>query len=451
VVAALFALGAQLALLGPQAALAAGRTDLACQPFDRLLAARLPLAGALEARRGLVACEERHGGLPALETRFRAAVAAHPADAAAHYALALTLATRSPRGLAEARRELEAALGLAATAGLDPPPAAPPAAAEIAYRLGLLLLEDEQFAAARPRLEAALAAMPTRVAVRLAMAEALAELGHGLRVAEVLGPVPELGPTAAEIGRGQRLLARLANPFRGLAPKVASRYRQALDLLDRRDLPGRAAEELRELAREQPQEGAVQLLLGLCELRLGNDAEAVAALTVAAERLPENAAPLVYLGAFHEARGRGERALGCFQQALRRNPLEARATAAMARLREGDGDLGEAERLLRRLVALQPDDAGPLRSLGRVAFAAGDLDVAESTWRRLLGREPGSYEAHFGLGLIRKRQALATSDGQRAEALVSEARRYLTRAGELRPGDSRLEAELRSLSGKARQ
>jgi tetratricopeptide (TPR) repeat protein len=402
--------------------LATLRPGSACRAVLRGAAPGAESPGGLERLRQRARCRAAFGEAGAAVAEARAAVAARPDDPLPHVELALALLAAAPARPAAAAQALDPALRLR------------PDRWEYPYLKGVLLLDDEQVAAARPLLERAVALDGKRAAPRLALAQACLDAGDVAAARAALTPVPELEPSADEVARGRRLAARLGGVLRGLPPAVRAAYRRAAGLLER-DLPGQAVAALEELLRARPRFAGAHTLLGLAHLKLGNDARAFAALQRAAELNPDDATNQVYLGLIYLAMDRGAQAATHLERGLALDPFNLRATAGLARIHADAKEWRAAARLYARLAALDGGEGATLRALARALTAAGDRDGAERALLRAVAREPSSYENNLLLGEAYQSRVVEVPSAE-AQVYATKARRHLRRALEARPGDA---------------
>lgn len=207
--------------------------------------------------------------------------------------------------------------------------------------------------------------------------------------------------------------------------------------------PGQAAAHLRRIAEGSEAFGRAQELLGVLALGKGDHEAARAYL----ERAAANGRPSAeaHLARAHIAAGRvadARRALG---------EIISRAADADA--------VGQARRL--RLGLDRPDLEADLERAGRAALSTNPVsyDEVRAAFTRVLGFDPDLWEAHFGLGLVARKQEdfpAASSSFRRALELApgqpdvlhelgvallasggqSEALALLDQAASLRPRDA---------------
>ena len=427
--------GAQGAAERGTAATADERWVEAFEAWDRAV----PHAGGpLEPRRERVRAALHAGRLPELIERLEQQVEDDPSDARARYELALAVAAAGqPRSDREAIELLEAA---AEQLGDE---------AEPYYRVGLLRLEQERFEQAVAPLERAVALAPRQVSHRVALAGALVELeGQGDRVRQVLGALPELEPTEAEVARARSVLATLNDPAARLPEALRGPFREAvMALSEDGDSVGEAVQLIEEALMVAPRAAPFLVLDGLASARLGQRGRARAAFTRATELAPGDPTPWVELAMLDEAVEDLSGAEEHLERAIEVAPLDVDAWAELGRVRYQQRRFDEAAEAFERLVAV---DGGGLLSrlwLGRALRRAGRDAAAEEVYLTTLEEHPGNYEACLQLGHIYRRRRLRVTERRRSAALLHSARRYYEMALEIRPEDPLVQRMLETLEG----
>ena len=168
-----------------------------------------------------------------------------------------------------------------------------------------------------------------------------------------------------------------------------------------------AANIWRAIAGADPSDHRDYLDRGLAMEKLGNMAEARAALVVAAKIEPKDAAAFYHLGRIDTAAGRGRDGLKNLARALEIDPKHGLATAWVARAFLMQDRLEEALQVAHRATETAPDEAGAWAALGRVQSARLASREASSAFYRALSLDPRSIEAHAGLAEQRLAQGRA--------------------------------------------
>lgn len=380
--------------------------------------ARAALTDPGQARR-IVACARARGELSALIADLRRG----PAGAARDFALGLALAAGPSTGWAEAGRRLAAAHR------------ARPEVAEYGLRLGIFFLEDERWADAVAPLQVAVARAPDDPGARVALAAALLETGQAARVREVVTPIAAQHPSRRDVLRARALLRRATDGSRTLPAPARRMLGEISALLGTDDDAARALDLVHAALAAHPDVAAVHAIAALAHARLGNHAEAIAALLRAAELEPDAAAHRQRLGETYLEMGQTERARDALREAVRLDPLALEAHAALADIAYRQRDWGEAALRFRTAASLDGGAPSTLLKLGRALVAAERWTEAMRLYEGLLARGAGSYEAYVRLGEIHVQARLRARDVDEGEAHARTARDLLRRALEVRPQD----------------
>ena len=402
-----------------------GRLEQACGGLERLVVGAPDRGEHLAAIRSWVDCLSRAG-----ELRRAPPILAGLPEGPRLYGRALLEVGRSPARVPRAVKLLARASRRW------------PDEAEIPYRAGVLLLADDQARAALPLLARA-ARLRDSAADAVARAHALLDLG---RTAEALAQVRRvvvLRPTASDLARGRALIQRIARRTRVVPESARERYREALDLLQRRDLAGRCVREVEGILLDHPRLAAAHTLLGLAHLRLGNAAEAVVALRRAHELNPLDATNPLYLAVIYSRRGQAERGIELYRSALELDPFLLGAARELGQLLLRQGRGREAAAVLDRVVLLDGSSESGRRLAGRAHMAAGALRRAERYFAELWEKDRDDFELNLRLGQLLVRRARE----ERRPGLLDRARRHLRRAAAARPTDPEVEELRAQLAG----
>jgi tetratricopeptide (TPR) repeat protein len=427
--ALLWGCGSPTTLSQGRALMEKGRLEEACAGLEQLVVSAPDRGEWLDAIRSWVDCLSRAGEL----RRAPSIIARLPERGPRLYGRALVELARSPAGLPRAVELLARA------------EKSWPDEAEIPYRAGVLLLADDQAAAALPLLERA-ARQRDSAADAVARAHALLDLGRTPEALAQIRRVVGLGPTAKDLRRGRALIQRIARRTRTVPDAARERYREALDLLQRRDLAGQCVRKVEEILLDHPRLAAAHTLLGLAHLRLGNAAEAVVALRRAHELNPLDATNPLYLAVIYNKRGQAERSIKLFRRALELDPFLLGAARELGQLLLRQGRGREAAEVLDRVVLLDGSSASGRRMAGRAHMAAGALRRAERYFAKLWEKDRDDFELNLRLGQLLVRRARE----ERRPELLERARKHARRAAAVRPSDPEVE-ELRAQLAQAQR
>jgi tetratricopeptide (TPR) repeat protein len=299
-------------------------------------------------------------------------------------------------------------------------------------------------------LEAAVAAAPDDPGGRVALAAALLETGAtAARVREVLAPIAAHRPSRRDVERARALLRRATDGSRSMPAPARRMLGEISALLGTDDDAAGALDLVHTALAAHPDVAAVHAVAALAHARLGNRAEAIAALLRAAELEPEAAPHRQRLGEAYLEMGQSERARAELREAVRLDPLAIEAHAGLAEIAYRQRDWREAAARWRIVASLDGAEPATLLKLGRALLSAERWSEAKRLYEGLLARGARSYEAYVRLGEIHVHSRLTARDVDVGEAHARKARELLQRALEVRPQDplvQRLLADLERAS-----
>ncbi|MSP16557.1 MAG: tetratricopeptide repeat protein [Myxococcales bacterium] len=300
------------------------------------------------------------------------------------------------------------------------------------------LVATGEVKAARRRVDAALAATPTRGELRVAAARVAVAEGRPGDALELLASADELGRTpSAQVTRASAFSSRgepeaAARALdEGLVTAPGDRRlllaRAEIDLS--RGRPREAASRFDELYRKG-QEPSIGVLFGAALRRSGEDARAREVLErVAACACASATTAALELGRLHRATGAIDAATRAFEQAGASPALAGVARAEIAGMLLDTGKVRAAREAIDALVAGEAPDVEAWLECARIRVAMGALvDAGRCLDRASQPGRANSNDTTARLARERGRHAFA----QRHNA---EAARELARAAALAPGD----------------
>ncbi|MBO0797774.1 MAG: tetratricopeptide repeat protein, partial [Blastocatellia bacterium] len=142
------------------------------------------------------------------------------------------------------------------------------------------------------------------------------------------------------------------------------------------------------------------MAIGLADLKLGRNEEAVRAFQRAIELDPNFAPTYAYLGITRVLVGQSEEGARCFEQALQRSPGVAvvHYLLADALLKQPDASVTRIEKSLKRAIELDADYAPPRLALGKLYVREGRLPEAVAGFEEVIKIAPNLAEAYYQLG-----------------------------------------------------
>ncbi len=341
------------------------------------------------------------------------------------------------------------------------------------FRLGLLLADRRDLAAAIGELRAAISIAPRQPQYVLALGMVYREAGNRdealnafRRVLSLEPGHAEAAPWAAEIARetnqDAEALSILEKAFaRNPDPRTARALAECYVLADR---PAKAAALLRDTLTRNPQNAPVMLALGeMLAADLSTRGEAGKLLRAAVKAAPQSAASRFALGNYLLAEGPALEAATHLREAARLRPQDSRIRYSLARalLKSGQAEEGQAELAAfrrqaeeeeqrksrhrrfeqayqRGLQAVQRNDLPTARQalqeallaspeapayalLSKVLYSVDRVSEAAVALEQAIRLEPGNGEYRYLRGLFRLRQKQwqeALADLRAAEALL---------------------------------
>jgi tetratricopeptide (TPR) repeat protein len=337
-------------------------------------------------------------------------------------------------GLAYFSRASDA--GTPAVAAFERAIAMVPNEAEFHYRLGIALLESEQYAPALVSLRRAAELAPERAAIRLPLAKALHRTGDSAGAVAALNAVVRAGPTPAEVTIARTLMNQIADPFSGFPKAAEGKLEEGMRFLQEMDIPQQAILAFEEILHDYPDLAVVHALLGLAYQRLDDAGRAVDEFKQAIELAPQDGKNYFYLGELYLSRQRAEAAREAFSKAVAFNPLLDDAWFRLGDLNLDRRDLASAREAFRILTWLQPDAVPPRGKLALVYQLEGDFPAAERELRHVVEKDPENMEFTLRLGLLFAEQTQKARKAEDRRAASEEAEKWLLKVLEEQPDNA---------------
>ncbi len=323
-----------------------------------------------------------------------------------------------------------------------------PDTAEFHYRLGLALLESEQYPEALPPLKQATALAPDRTAWRLPLAKALHRTGDSPAAVEALGAAVRGQPTPSEVATARALMDHIADPFAGFPKAAEAKLEEGLRYLKDLDAPQHAILSFEEILLDYPDVAVVHALLGLAYQRLDDAGRAVDEFKQAIERAPRDGKNHFYLGELYLARQRPDAARASFEKAVALHPLLETAWFHLGDLHLERRDLNAAREAFLVATALAPDAVAMRGKLALVYQLEGDFAGAERELRSVVEKDPDNMEFSLRLGLLFTEQAMKATRPEARKSTAAEAERWLTKVLETQPENAVASRALQQLKAQ---
>jgi tetratricopeptide (TPR) repeat protein len=308
-----------------------------------------------------------------------------------------------------------------------------PSEPEYRYRLGLAMLESEQYEPARIELEAAVKQAGDRPSWFLPLAKVRYRTGDSKGATDAIRTVVTGAPSPSDVRTARALMDQITDPFAGFPRSARAQLEQAIQWLEVADVPQQAIVQLEELLRDHPDEAILHSLLGLSWARLDDAGRAVEELKRAIELAPEDGKNHLYLAQLYEARQRAKNAEEHFQKALDRNPVLDEAWLKLGDVALEKQDYVTARKDFEVASHLLPDSAPAHGKLALVHQLDGNWPAADKELRGVLDRDPENLEFMLRLGVLHtERFARSKSTTERDQASL-EATKWLEKVLEAQP------------------
>ncbi|MFZ5443683.1 MAG: tetratricopeptide repeat protein [Myxococcota bacterium] len=303
---------------------------------------------------------------------------------------------------------------------------------EFRYRLGVALLESEQYEAARAELEAAAKRAGDRTAWFLPLAKARYRTGDEKGATEALRVVVTGSPSAGEVKTARALMEQIADPFSGFPRSARPALEEAIQW-QVADVPQEAITRLEELLRDHPDQAIVHAMLGLAWARLDDAGRAVEELKRAIELAPNDGKNHLYLAQLYEARQRPKNAEEHFLKAVERNPLLDQAWLKLGDVALERQDLAGARQAFQIAAHLLPGDPAAHGKLALVHQLEGNWPAADRELHLVLDAEPENVEFLLRLGLLHTERFTKAKNAVERESAAAEASKWLQKVLDAQP------------------
>lgn len=304
---------------------------------------------------------------------------------------------------------------------------------EFRYRLGVALLESEQFEPAHAELEAAVKAAGERSSWFLPLAKARYRTGDSRGAVEAVRTAILGNPTPADVKLARGLMEQLADPFSHFPRSARPQLEQAIQWLEVADVPQQAIVQLEELLRDHPDEAILHALLGLSWARLDDAGRAVEELKRAIELAPDDGKNHLYLAEIYEGRQRIKNAEEHYRKALDRNPVLDQAWMKLGDLSLNRQDYVTARQQFGVAVHLSPENPSARGKLALVYQLDGNWPAAAKELQAVLDRDPENLEFMLRLGVLHtERFTKARTDAEKSDA-SGEASKWLQKVLDQQP------------------
>ncbi len=271
---------------------------------------------------------------------------------------------------------------------------------EFHHRLGLALVESEQYEKALGPLQQACALAPQKTSWFLPLAKAQASLGQPAKAVESLRTVVTGPLTPAEAKSSKALMAQINDPFAQVPQSAKASLEEAFQWLDRSDVPQEAIVRLEALLKDFPDLGVVHSLLGLAYARLDDSALAVDELKKALELSPRDGKSALYLASLYQQKQRSKSAAEYYAKAIERDPTLDEAWSRVGELALEQQDLVKAKSAFEVARNLNPTSVEAKERLAAVYQLELNWPLAESELLAAQAIQAENPEVILRLGLL---------------------------------------------------
>ncbi len=361
---------------------------------------------------------------------------AHDDSALSHYVQGLVRFSRAADATGPAIAEFRRAVELS------------PQEPEFHYRLGLALVESEQFEAALAPLRQATTLAPEHASWFLPLAKALARTGDAKGAVAAVRVVVTGNAGPADVKTARVLMDQIVDPFGTLPQSARPRLEQALQWLEVADVPQQAIVQLEELAQEFPDQAVVHSLLGLSYARLDDAGRAVDEFQRAIDLAPDDGKNHLYLASLYQTRQRQKSAEEQLQKAIDLNPVLDDAWLKLGDFALERRDYVGARGRFEVASRLVPDSLAARGKLALVHQLEKNWPAADRELRLVVDKDPENLEFVLRLGVLHTERFLATrAPAERAEA-AKEATKWLEKVLEAQPENALASRALERLKEK---
>jgi tetratricopeptide (TPR) repeat protein len=323
-----------------------------------------------------------------------------------------------------------------------------PTEPEFHYRLGVALVESEQFEQALVPLRQATALAADHPAWSLPLAKALARTGDLHGAVAALRVVVTGNATQADVKTARSLMDQIVDPFGTMPRSARPRLEQAMQWLEAGDVPQQAIVQLEELLQEFPDQAIVHSLLGLSYARLDDAGRAVDEFQRAIELAPDDGKNHLYLASLYQSRQRAKTAEEQLLKAIELNPVLDEAWFKL-----GDAALERQDYVTARgrfevASRLRTDDQSAHGKLALVYQLEKNWPAADRELHVIVDKDEENLEFVLRLGVLHTERFLAARGAtERAEA-SKEAQKWLQKVLDAQPENALASRALERLREK---
>ncbi|MBV8807053.1 MAG: tetratricopeptide repeat protein [Acidobacteriaceae bacterium] len=243
------------------------------------------------------------------------------------------------------------------------------------------------------------------------------------RLRRSLGPAGESAAqalAAKDFSKVDEILAK-AKPSNNAQRAELLSLQGAVDFVEGKMAP--AATAFRQASAIAPLTDPDTFTLAMALVKLGDDAEARAALTKLSERRPDNAIYIYWLGRLDYDQRRYQEAVAKLERATKLDPQSTRAWDSLGLAFDMQGQADQARTTFQRAVELNRNQEHPSpwppHDLGYLLLRMDQVKEAESALRESLRYDPNFAQAHYHLGRVLEKEERDTQAIEEYKRAVS--------------------------------
>ncbi|MBU1380492.1 tetratricopeptide repeat protein [Myxococcota bacterium] len=311
---------------------------------------------------------------------------------------------------------------------------------EFIYRLGLLLMLDEQYEKACPLLEQAYNKTP-EINYTISLARCWLGWGKINKLHPLLSGILKEGVTHDQIKAGTKILETARSYKQIINKEIMTALKNTRSSLKAGN-SGKALDFLEQTAKKYPGYAVIHYLMAVIHLRLGNRSGSVVELDRALKIDPTDPDVHYLLGFLFRQTMQYSRALAHLNMSVKFNPFNIKAHAMIKEIYTIAENYRAASEIQRRIIILNGEKgiADLLTELGQYEEKSGDLDSSLETHLKVLKKQGDDAGYMSLISIARIYIKLSMKYPEKSIVYRKKARKYADRAYAVRPVDPEVNA-----------